>query len=431
MTLRLRSNSPNYKEFLKAYKENRSSTNSIVISTVNKITQMVSKYGDEAVMAYNKKFDKSKSDILCFNPKSAQIRLNDEDTKALVQFKILYDRILSYHCKQMPSSSFYSDNCNLSLGQKWIPLKSIGVYLPGGTADYISSMFMSCIPAQIAGVKYIYLATPNAKLINQSLFVACANMCGVRLIYPFGGAQAIAAMSIGTQSIRKVDKIVGPGNVFVTAAKRVASTTAGTDCPAGPSESIIMADRSINAWITAIDVVSQLEHDSNASSILITRSSSLNSSVRSKIKTLCAKLPRRKIIAKAWSSNGIAIVCNSTADAVATINYIASEHVHISTANPLCIANRIKNAGALLIGNNTTIALGDYISGTNHVLPTSSAVRFSSGLSVLDFMKRTSVAWSTTNRPLVTLAPPCIIAALAERMQAHALSLLFRLYSFC
>ncbi|MGP1925430.1 MAG: histidinol dehydrogenase, partial [Candidatus Hodgkinia cicadicola] len=251
MTLRLRSDSPNYRKFLQAFKEDRTTPSSYVTTLVAKIAQMVAKYGDKAVMAYNREFDKSKSNLLCFNPKSIKIKLTSEEEKTLIQLKVSYDRILSYHLQQMPSSEFYTDDRGISLGQNWIPIKSIGVYLPGGTANYLISMFMNCVPAQIAGVKYIYLATPNADLINQPLFIACAIMCGVKLVYPFGGAQAIAAMSIGTRAVRKVDKIVGPGNVFVTAAKRLAAKSIGTDCTAGPSESIVIADRSNNSWSTA------------------------------------------------------------------------------------------------------------------------------------------------------------------------------------
>ncbi|MGP1911691.1 MAG: histidinol dehydrogenase [Candidatus Hodgkinia cicadicola] len=430
MPLRLRSDSHNYREFLQAFKDDRSAPSAYVTEIVAKIFQMVAKYGDKAIMAYNRKFDKSKSNLLCFNPKSIAIHLNSEEEKMLIQLKVSYDRILSHHLHQMPSSSFYTDDHGISLGQKWTPIKSVGVYLPGGTANYLSSMLMNCVPAQIAGVKYIYLATPNVELMTQPLFIACAIMCGIRLIYPFGGAQAIAAMSIGTSSVRKVDKIVGPGNVFVMAAKRLASKTIGTDCVAGPSESIILADRSNNQWSTAMDVVSQLEHDKTALSVLITRSMSLNSSIRTKIKTLCKKLPRRDIISHGWSSNGIAIVCNSTAEAVATVNFISSEHVHISSMNPIAITRRIYNAGTIFVGHNTSIALGDYISGTNHVLPTSSAVRFSSGLNVLDFMKKSSFVWTPTKRSLTYLTPFCITAALVEDMYAHALSLLFKLHSF-
>ncbi|MGP1916117.1 MAG: histidinol dehydrogenase [Candidatus Hodgkinia cicadicola] len=400
------------------------------MTLVAKIAQMVAKYGDKAVMAYNRKFDQSKSNLLCFNPKAITISLNSEEERMLIQLKISYDRILSYHLQQMPSSNFYTDERGICLGQNWTPIKSIGVYLPGGTANYLSSMLMNCIPAQIAGVKYIYLATPNAELINQPLFIACAIMCGVKLIYPFGGAQAIAAMSIGTRAVRKVDKIVGPGNIFVTAAKRLAAKTIGTDCIAGPSESIVLADRSNNPWATAMDVVSQLEHDKTALSVLITRSASLNSSIRTKVKTLCKRLPRRDIIFHGWSANGIAIICNSTASAVSTINFISSEHVHISSKNSFNIAKRVNNAGAIFVGPNTSIALGDYISGTNHVLPTSSAVRFSSGLNVLDFMKKTSFVWAPTKRSLTYLTPFCVTAALIEDMYAHALSLIFKLHSF-
>ncbi|MFP3018947.1 MAG: histidinol dehydrogenase [Candidatus Hodgkinia cicadicola] len=428
MPLRLRSDSPNYRKFLHAFKEDRSTPSVYVTALVAKISQMVAKYGDKAIIAYNRMFDKSKSNLLCFNPKSIAIHLTDEEERLLIQLKVSYDRILSYHLNQMPSSSFYTDERGVCLGQKWTPIKSVGVYLPGGTANYLSSMLMNCIPAQIAGVKYIYLATPNVELINQPLFIACAIMCGVKLIYPFGGAQAIAAMSLGTRSVRKVDKIVGPGNTFVTAAKRLASKTTGTDCIAGPSESIVMADRTNSHWATAMDVVSQLEHDKNALSVLITRSFSLNSLIRTKIKALCKLLPRRDVIAHGWSSNGISIVCASTASALATINFISSEHVHISSMNPFNIANRVINAGAIFVGPNTSIALGDYISGTNHVLPTSAAVRFSSGLNVLDFMKKSSFVWA--KRSLTYLTPFCATAALLEGMHAHALSLIIKLSSF-
>ncbi|MGP1916025.1 MAG: histidinol dehydrogenase [Candidatus Hodgkinia cicadicola] len=430
MPLRLRSDSPNYRKFLKAFKEDRLTPSSYVMTLVAKIMQMVAKYGDKAVMAYNRKFDQSKSNLLCFNPKTIAINLNTEEERMLIQLKISYDRIMSYHLQQMPLANFYTDDRGISLGQNWTPIKSIGVYLPGGTANYLSSMLMNCIPAQIAGVKYIYLASPNSKLINQPLFIACAIMCGVNLIYPFGGAQAIAAMSIGTRAVRKVDKIVGPGNIFVTAAKKLAAKTIGTDCIAGPSESIVLADRSNSPWSTAMDVVSQLEHDKTALSVLITRSPLLNSSIRTKIKTLCKKLPRRDIISYGWSANGIAIVCNSTAEAVSTINFISSEHVHVSSKDSFNIAKRINNAGAIFVGPNTSIALGDYISGTNHVLPTSSSVRFSSGLNVLDFMKRTSFVWAPTKRSLTYLTPFCVTMALVEDMYAHALSLIFKLHSF-
>ncbi len=335
-------------------------------------------------------------------------------------------RIEAYHRRQLPKDEWFSDDTGAKLGWRWTPLDSVGLYVPGGTAAYPSSVLMNAVPARVAGVARIVMVTPASGGAINPLVLAAAKRAGVSEIYRVGGAQAIAALAFGTKTIAPVDKIVGPGNAYVAAAKREVFGRVGIDSVAGPSEILVVADKDNNPdWIAA-DLLSQAEHDVSSQSILITDDEEFATRVEAAVERALALLPRKEIAAASWSAHGGVILVDRLADAAALVDRIAPEHLEIATAEPDTLLKRVKHAGAIFLGRNTPEAMGDYIAGPNHVLPTARTARFSSGLSVLDFVKRTSLLACEAST-LARIGPDAIALAEAEGLDGHARSIAARL----
>ena len=340
--------------------------------------------------------------------------------------RLAASRIEAYHTRQLPKDESFTDAAGATLGWRWGPLSSVGLYVPGGTASYPSSVLMNAVPARVAGVERLVMVTPASGGAINPLTLVAAVIAGVSEIYRIGGAQAVAALAYGTATIAPVDKIVGPGNAYVAAAKREVFGRVGIDSIAGPSEILVVADGANDpAWIAA-DLLSQAEHDSSSQSILITDDSGFADSVAAEMERQLAGLPRREIAARSWNGHGAIVVVARLEDAAALVNRIAPEHLEIATADPHAFFARVKHAGAAFLGRHTPEAIGDYIAGPNHVLPTSRTARFSSGLSVLDFLKRTSVLALDADA-LSKLAPAALAMAEAEGLGAHARSIAIRL----
>ncbi|AUG91403.1 Histidinol dehydrogenase [Candidatus Hodgkinia cicadicola] len=424
MSLRLRSDSSNYNKLVNAVLASRARASEAVSALVLKIASVIKVHGDKALLAYNRKFDgiSNRRIRLCVGD-----LINTLDLRALFSLKFAYDRVVTYHAYQLPLNVFYRDGAGVRLGSKWTPLNSVSVYAPGGTASYFSSIIMNAVPAKIAGVKQISLITPYYRLTNRALINACAKLCGIEYIYCSGGAQTVIAAAVGTRAIIKVDKITGPGNVYVTAAKRKLFGLIGTDCAAGPSETMLITDYSTNAWAASADLTSQLEHDKTALALLVAKAPALASSIRFKTALLTSSVARHKIARHSWSAYGITAVCRTSSALYKIVRACAPEHLQIQTAWPMLMLSKLRAASAVFLGKHTPVAIGDYVGGANHTLPTNSAARFSSGLSVLDYVKRASVTWVPTKRSLRALASVCARAALSEGLRAHALAVACRL----
>jgi len=399
-----------------------------VSATVSDILKQVESRGDEALLAYTEKFDSLKLDLTAL-----KVSLEDIDAgyaacteKTLAALKLAADRITAYHCRQIPEDEYFTDETGVEFGSRWTPLDSVGLYVPGGAASYPSSVLMNALPARVAGVKRLVMVTPTPKGVLNPLVLAAAKIAGVNEIYRIGGAQAIGALAFGTRTIAPVDKIVGPGNAYVAEAKRQVFGHVGIDMIAGPSEILVVADRENDpAWIAA-DLMSQAEHDPSSQSVLITDDEDFADRVSKAVQGLLTTLPRAAIAAKSWYVHGAIITVRNISEAPFLINRIAPEHVEIATYNPEEISVHITHAGAIFHGRTTPEAIGDYVAGTNHVLPTSRSARFSSGLSVLDFLKRTSLV-SCNGEALSKIGPAAITLARAEGLDAHALSVSIRL----
>lgn len=396
-------------------------------STVTEIVNTVRKQGDEAIFAYTKKFDGA--DINSSNIVVSKEEIEEAYTlvpKELVEVirKALVN-IEKYHAKQRQNSWFTSED-GIILGQKVTPLAKVGVYVPGGKAVYPSSVLMNVMPAKVAGVGKIFMTTPcdKAGKVNPSTLVA-ANEAGVDVIYKCGGAQAIAALAFGTESIEKVDKIVGPGNIFVALAKKAVFGYVSIDSIAGPSEILVLADETANPTYVAADLLSQAEHDELASAILVTTSEKLADEVEKEIERFVKILSRKDIIQKSLDNFGYLLVADNKKDAIDCVNAIASEHLEVVTANPFEDMTYIKNAGAIFLGQYSSEPLGDYFAGPNHVLPTNGTARFFSPLSVDDFIKKSSII-SYSKDALEAVYPDIVKFAENEQLTAHANSIRVR-----
>ena len=339
---------------------------------------------------------------------------------------LAYNRIKKFHSKQKFSSFTIKDKYRNVLSYKYSSLEKVGVYVPGGTASYPSTVLMNCIPAMVAGVKKIYLTTPALDSKINPAIVYAAKKCGVKKIYKTGGAHTIAALAYGTKTIDKVDKIVGPGNAFVACAKKEVFGDVGIDMVAGPSEVSIVADKFADPDLVAADLIAQAEHDVNAQSILIATNKNLIRLVNLSLKKQLIKLPKKKIASKSLKNFGLAILTNSKKKVLETINIIAPEHLELCTNFNREIIKGVKNAGSIFIGKYSPEAIGDYIAGPNHVLPTSGSARFSSGLSVNDFLKRQSLI-KITKTGIERLGPSVINLAKYENLEGHAYSVKVRL----
>jgi histidinol dehydrogenase len=397
-------------------------------ATVAAILNDVRLRGDEAVLAYTDRFDQLPltASTLAFSPDeiAAAEAAIDGDVRAALQ--VAHDRITAHHEKQKPLDHIYQDALGVTLGTVWTAVEAVGIYVPGGTASYPSSVLMNTIPARVAGVSRIAMVVPTPRgEVNPAVLVA-ARIAGVSEIYRIGGAQAVGALAYGTATIKPVSKIVGPGNAYVAAAKRQVFGTVGIDMIAGPSEVLIIADASANpAWVAA-DLLAQAEHGGGAQSILVTTDAALADAVALEVDRQIALLPRATITRDGWNEFGALIVVQSLGEAVELANRIASEHVELMVDDPLALQPKIRNAGAIFLGHHTPEAIGDYVGGSNHVLPTARSARFASGLGVLDFMKRTSLLGCDPGS-LAELAPAAVALARTEGLDAHGRSVSIRL----
>jgi len=399
-----------------------------VSAAVAAILQDVRTRGDEAVLAYTDRFDKLPLTAATLAFSTEEIEAADAaisgEVRAALQFA--HDRITAHHEKQKPLDHIYQDPLGVTLGTVWTPMEAVGIYVPGGTASYPSSVLMGAIPARIAGVNRIALTVPTPGGVVSPAVLAAAKLAGVAEIYRIGGAQAIAALAYGTETIRPVNKIIGPGNAYVAAAKRQVFGTVGIDSIAGPSEVLIIADKSANpSWIAA-DLLAQAEHGGGAQSILVTTDAALADSVAIEVDRQIALLPRARLTRDGWDEFGAIIVVQSLGEAVELANRIASEHVELMLDEPLSLQPKIRNAGAIFLGHHTPEAIGDYVGGSNHVLPTARSARYASGLGVLDFMKRTSLLGCDPSS-LAELAPTAVTLAETEGLSAHGRSVSIRL----
>ena len=346
-----------------------------------------------------------------------------EETEAL---RFAADRIRAYHERQVPPDAQWTDEVGATLGWRWTPVDAAGLYVPGGLASYPSSVLMNAIPAKVAGVPRLVMCVPTPDDAINPLVLAAAKLSGVDEVYRIGGAQAVAAMAYGTESIAPVDKITGPGNAYVAAAKRRVFGKVGIDSIAGPSEVLVIADADNDPEWIAIDLLSQAEHDASAQSILLTDDEALGRAVAEAVERRLETLERRGIARESWHENGAVIVCGHLDEAVELANRIAAEHLEILAADPDAVAGGIRHAGAIFLGAWTPEAIGDYAGGPNHVLPTSRTARFSSGLSVMDFLKRTTIQ-RMTPEALRAIGPAAEALARSESLEAHALSVRLRL----
>jgi len=349
--------------------------------------------------------------------------VSPEDAAALT---LAADRIRAYHARQMPQDASWEDASGATLGWRWTPVSAAGLYVPGGTASYPSSVLMNAIPARVAGVERLVICVPTPDGVINPLVLLAARIAGVDTVYRIGGAQAIAALAYGTQTIAAVDKITGPGNAYVAAAKRRVFGRVGIDMIAGPSEILVIADESNDPDWIALDLLSQAEHDESAQSILITTDAGFGRAVAVSVDRYLETLDRRRIAGASWAAHGAIITVRDLDEAAVLADRIAAEHLELCVADPEALAARIRHAGAMFLGAWTPEAIGDYVGGPNHVLPTARSARFSSGLSVLDFMKRTTMA-RMTPAALAAIGPAAERLAQSESLQAHALSVRVRL----
>ena len=384
--------------------------------------------GDAALIDYSERFDKVRltNATLRLSPQDISAAEAECGREALAALDVAARRIEDYHRRQMPADSFYTDDLGTRLGWRWNALDSVGLYVPGGTASYPSSVLMNAIPAKVAGVKRLVMVTPASGGAINPLSIEAARRSGVTEIYRIGGAQAVAALAFGTETIAPVDKIVGPGNAYVAAAKREVFGTVGIDSVAGPSEILIIADGANDPEWIAADLLSQAEHDASAQSILITDDAAFAKKVEEAVARALELLPRQEIAGASWRDYGAIIVVAKLEDAAALSDRIAPEHLEIATADPDALLKRIRHAGAIFLGRYTPEAMGDYIAGPNHVLPTARTARFSSGLSSLDFLKRSTLLACSAD-VIAKLGPDAIALAEAEGLDAHARSVAARL----
>lgn len=402
-----------------------------VQAVVSDIIKTIRTKGDQALKAYTTKFDKLNLDEFGFQFKRDQIRaaLEHCPQDQLDALDTAAERIRAFHELQKPNDITTTDQSGVELGARYTAIDSVGIYVPGGLASYPSSVLMNAIPAKVAGVECVTMAVPCPNGEINPLVLAAAQRAGVDKIYPIGGAQAIAALAYGTDKIAAVDKIVGPGNAYVAEAKRQVFGQVGIDMIAGPSEILVVADNSANPdWIAA-DLLSQAEHDETAQSILITDSEDLSAAVETALAKHLEHLPKADIAWKSWNTYGaIILVRDLSDDAPALINALAPEHLLLAVQEPKAMLPNIRHAGSIFLGHYTPEAIGDYLGGPNHVLPTGRRARFSSGLGVADFMKRTTTLGCSADA-LEQLGPSAITLAKAEGLDAHALSVDIRLKS--
>ncbi len=428
MVLKLDTSKPGFAEDFARLLTMKRESSVDVNATVAEIVADVKARGDAAVIEYTAKFDRFEVDAssLAVSPQEIEQAIRKCDDRVLEALEFAKSRIETYHRRQKPQDDRFAAGEGIELGHRWTAVEAAGLYVPGGLASYPSSVLMNAIPAKVAGVKRLVMVmpTPGGKL-NPAV-LAAAKMAGVSEIYRIGGAQAIAALAYGTDTIKPVVKIVGPGNAYVAAAKRQVFGIVGIDMIAGPSEVLVMADKDNDpAWIAA-DLLAQAEHDTAAQSILISDNADFAKSVEAEVERQLTSLPKREVAGKSWADFGTIILVDSLEAAMPLVDQLAPEHLELACDSAEELAQRITNAGAIFIGRHTPEAIGDYVAGPNHVLPTARSARFSSGLNVLDFMKRTSLLKCSSDG-LRHLATDAIVLAKSEGLEAHARSIAIRL----
>ena len=428
MAIRLDTRAADFAEKFRIFLGTKREVSADVEAAARAIVADVAARGDQALRDHTRKFDH-------FDLDRAGLRVTGEEIAAafgkcerhtLDALSFARDRIEAFHRRQMPQDDRFTDALGVELGARWTAIDAVGLYVPGGTAAYPSSVLMNAVPAKVAGVPRLVMVVPAPNGVLPPLVLAAAKIAGVDEIYRVGGAQAIAALAYGTATIAPVAKIVGPGNAYVAAAKRIVFGTVGIDMIAGPSEVLILADASGNAEWIAADLLAQAEHDASAQAILIADNEELADAVERAVERQVARLPREKIAGASWRDFGAVFLVRNLDEALPLVDAIAPEHLEIAAADAERIAGRIRNAGAIFIGAHTPEAIGDYVAGSNHVLPTARSARFSSGLGVLDFMKRTSILKCGPEQ-LRALADAAITLGNAEGLDAHARSIAIRL----
>ena len=428
MPLLLDSRSADFAERFSAFLAVKREAAQDVEQTVRAIIADVAARGDKALADYTLKFDRVDMGKMALRVSAAEIDAAAQacNTEALAALKLARDRIEAYHKRQKPADERFTDPLGVEMGSRWTAIEAVGLYVPGGTAAYPSSVLMNAVPAKVAGCPRLVMVVPAPDGKLSPLVLAAAKLAGVDEIYRVGGAQAVAALAYGTETIAAVAKIVGPGNAYVAAAKRLVFGKVGIDMIAGPSEVLILADETGNPdWIAA-DLLAQAEHDESAQSILITDDNALADAVGKAVELQLKTLKRAAVAGKSWKDFGAIITVGKLDDAIALVDRLAPEHLEIAAADAEKLSGRIRNAGAIFIGAHTPEAIGDYVAGSNHVLPTARSARFSSGLGVLDFMKRTSLLKCGPEQ-LRALGPAAIALGEAEGLTAHARSVAIRL----
>jgi histidinol dehydrogenase len=413
-----------FHRLLEAKRESAADVDGVVAA----IIEDVARRGDAAVIDYTRRFDR-------IDLAASGLRLTDREitegaaaapAETVHALRVAAERIESFHRRQLPPPLDYVDPLGVRLAARWRPIEAAGLYVPGGTAAYPSSVLMNAVPAKVAGVERLVMTVPTPDGVLNPLVLAAAEMVGIDEVYRIGGAQAVAALAYGTATIEAVDRIVGPGNSYVAAAKRLVFGRVGIDMIAGPSEILVVADRHNNPEWIAADLLSQAEHDGAAQAILVTDDAVFAAAVEAAVGRHLTQLPRAEIARASWQANGAIILVADWDETTALIDRIAPEHLELALDEADALAERVRHAGAIFLGRHTPEAIGDYIAGPNHVLPTARGARFASGLGVLDFMKRSSLVRCDA-ASLAVLAPLAIRLAEAEGLDAHALSLSIRL----
>lgn len=413
-----------FKAFLTTKREVSEDVNAVVRGIIDDVRAR----GDAALIDYSARFDKIDLHAAGLRVTEAEIdaAVAATDQKVLDALKFAAERIEKHHARQMPKDDIYEDALGVGLGSRWTAIEAVGLYVPGGTASYPSSVLMNAVPARVAGVPRMVMVVPAGGGSINPAVLAAARIAGVTEIYRVGGAQAVAALAYGTETIEPVAKIVGPGNAYVAAAKRHVFGTVGIDMIAGPSEVLVIADAQNDPdWIAA-DLLAQAEHDAGAQSIVITDSAEFGRAVEAAVERQLKTLSRAETAAASWRDFGAIILVSDLADSIPLANRIAAEHLELAVADPDALMAGITNAGAIFVGRHTPEVIGDYVGGSNHVLPTARSARFSSGLGVLDFVKRTSILRLGPDQ-LRELGPAAITLAHSEGLDAHARSVAIRL----
>src|SRR5882757_7231288 len=427
MPTRLDSRAPDFPARFRAFLSTKREAAVDVEDAVRAIIAEVAARGDQALLELTRKFDRVDLDQIGLKVRADEIETAYAacDQGALDALAFARDRIEAYHRRQKPSDDRFTDALGVEMGSRWTAIEAVGLYVPGGTAAYPSSVLMNAVPAKVAGCARLVMVVPCPDGRLEPLVLAAAKLAGVDEVYRIGGAQAIAALAYGTETIAPVAKIVGPGNAYVAAAKRLVFGMVGIDMIAGPSEVLILADKTGNPGWIAADLLAQAEHDASAQSILITDDPDLAREVEKAVDAQLKSLPRVRVAEASWRDFGVIIVVGGLDEAVPLVDAIAPEHLEIESENAEQLALLIRNAGAIFLGPHTPEAIGDYVGGSNHVLPTARSARFSSGLGVLDFMKRTSILKCGPDQ-LRALGPAAMTLGKAEGLDAHARSVAMR-----